>query len=307
MHNITKEHIELIEEFLEKFGSHRKAEIIYELLKKITGSPAGTSRKGIIQKFAKEKNLTESVVHKWFNAYMNSGLDKLVDYKLLAQQYLLDNPFCIKDGKIMNWSKRSLCKFLNEHELEIDGFTVNIQIKETIAYHVINEVIKNQEQLLEERDQKNAIALDIIEDPKGKLIKTLRHTKFYKVIYYNFDINVSSRTLKVLEKGYIEEDVNSKVIQELRRENVEKIARRILYTVCNIRKKRKWKGKLIVYMPESEISQMVCSYLNQIDIKSIVVNPKEDELNQDDIEFLFKQIEKYKRKKYSQENIVTTV
>lgn len=297
MHNITKEHIELIEEFLEKFGSHRKAEIIYELLTKIKGSPAGTPRNSIIQKFAKEKNLTESVVRKWFNAYMNFGLSKLVDDKVLAQQFLLDNPFHIKGRKVVNWNKRSLCKFLNEHELEIEGFAINIQIKETTAYQVINEVIKNQEQLLEERDQKNVIALDIIEDPEGKLIKTLRHTKFYKVIYYNFDINVSSRTLKVLEKRYVEKDVNGKVSQELRRENMEKIARGILRTVCNIRKKRKWKGKLIVYMRESEISQMVCSYLNPINIKSIVVNPKEDELNQDDIEFLFKQIEKYKEKK----------
>ena len=298
MHSITEEQINLLSDFLEKFGSHRKVEIIYELLMKISNKSEGVSRKCIIQTFAKEKNLTESVVHKWFNAYMNFGLDKLVDDKVLARQFLLDNPFHSKGKKIVNWNKRSLCKFLNEHELEIDGFTVNIQIKETIAYQVINEVIKNQEQLLEERDQKNVIALDIIEDPKGKLIKTLRHTKLYKVIYYNFDINVSSRTLKVLEKGYIEEEVNGKVLQELRRENMEKIARGILRTVCNIRKKRKWKGKLIVYMRESEISQMVCSYLNPINIKSIVVNPKEDELNQDDIEFLFKQIEKYKRKKY---------
>lgn len=302
MHNITEEHIELIKEFIEKFSGHRKAEIVFELLIKITNNSAGMPRKSIIQRFAKEKNLTESVVHKWFNAYMNFGLDKLVDNKVLAQQFLLDNPFHIKGRKIVNWNKRSLCKFLNEHELDIEGFTVNIQIKETTAYHVINEVIKNQEQLLEERDQKNVIALDIIEDPKGKSIKTLRYTKYYKVIYCNFDINTTSRTLKVLEKRYTEEDVNSKEFQEVRRENMEKIASGILHTVCNIRKKRKWKGKLIVYMPESEISQMVCSYLNQIDIKSIVVNPKEDELNQDDIEFLFNQIENYKIK-----NIVTTV
>lgn len=299
MHNITEEHIELIKEFIEKFRGHRKAEIVFELLMKIIDNPDGMSRKSIIQRFAKEKNLTESVVRKWFNAYMNFGLSKLVDDKVLAQQFLLDNPFHIKGRKVVNWNKRSLCKFWNEHELEIEGFAVNIQIKETTAYQVINEVIKNQEQLLEERDQKNVIALDIIKDPIGKLTKTLRHTQYYKLIYCNFDISVTSRTLRVLEKRYIEEDLNSKVIQELRRENVEKIASEILYTVCNIRKMRKWKGKLVVYMPESGISQMVCNYLNQMDIKSIVANPKEDELNQDDIEFLFEQIERYKRIKYS--------
>lgn len=79
MHNIIKEHIELIKEFVEKFNGHRKAEIVLELLMKITDNPDGMSRKSIIQRFAKEKNLSESVVHKRFNVYMNFGLSKLMD------------------------------------------------------------------------------------------------------------------------------------------------------------------------------------------------------------------------------------
>lgn len=296
MHNITKEHIKLIEEFLEKFGSHRKAEIIYELLMKIKGSPAGTPRNSIIQKFAKEKNLTEAVVHKWFNAYMNFGLGKLVDYKLLAQQYLLDNPFCIKDGKIMNWSKRSLSKQFEKQMLK-DGYKITIGIKETTARDIINYVVINQDTLLRESGQLHVIALDYIEEPRKKLMKTLKHMKSYRVVYHGADINVTTRVIEVIEKVDMEQNSNH-IAQSLKKENIAYLAIELLKTIAYIRRKYKWKGKLIVYMPEADVSKELCKLLEDIAIRSIEVNPKHMKIRQDEIEFSFERIEKYKESKY---------